>query len=182
MKKTGRWLERLVASVEASLIDDSSAKIESNIRKYGAKGQVAEFDIIISLSVGAIPVRILIECRDRKAKANSQWMESLIGRRLVHGFTKVCAVSTSGFSSGCAEIASKFDIECKTVKSIDSGCVLGILAEVEMPFIYLIKKPEGHEIRAEVFLCKEYSDEDRERAGVFLRSIPSVSFPSRGTG
>lgn len=175
MKKTGKWLERLVASVESGLISDPNASIKSNIRKYGANRQVAEFDLVITTKAGSTPIAILIECRDRSQKANTQWIEALIGRRLVHGFTKVCAVSTSGFSPGREELARRFDVECKTVADITPSSVLGLLAETPLRFGYYIKKPEGKRIDCTVYLPKAASIEDRASALAFLKSIPSDS-------
>ena len=65
---------------------------------------------------------ILLECRDRPSRgpAPKSWIEQLIGRREVHGFHKVWAVSTTGFSSPAKKTALTHDIGLKTVESFSN--------------------------------------------------------------
>jgi hypothetical protein len=86
--------------------------------KEGA--QLAELDILVNGRLGSTELRWLIECRDRPSKgpAPAEWITQLVGRRMVHKFNQVTAVSTTGFSAGALEIATTEGIETRTVTEV----------------------------------------------------------------
>ncbi len=114
---SGAELERLVADIER-LLAPEGVSVEVRQRVFGDDGvQIAEFDVIIRGSVGSSSINWLIECRDRPSEgsAPSKWIEQLVGRRNVHGFDKVFAASTTGFSSGATDIAQRHGITLRIV-------------------------------------------------------------------
>lgn len=175
MRKTGKWLERLMHSLERGLISDLKASVTSNVLKYGKNSQIAEFDLVIRGTLGSNPVSVLVECRDRKRKADSQWIELLIGRKLVHGFSTVCAVSTSGFTKGAIELASRFGIETKTVSEITeitSACVFSLLEKSPLTFIMMLPAPPGVGWEASIILEASLPESQKAEAKEMLAATP----------
>lgn len=83
--------------------------------------QVAEFDIVISGKVGTTDFSWLIECRDRASQgaAPASWIEQLYARRARFNFSKVTAVSTTGFAAPAVSYADQVGIELREVKSLE---------------------------------------------------------------
>lgn len=116
-RSDGRWLESLIAGIERILAP--GFKVEVRIILRGEDGsQYAEFDIILSGYTGSMPIKCLIECRDRSGAAPAAWIQQLLGRRDGYGFQKVMAVATHGFSPGAIELAARRDIELRSVESL----------------------------------------------------------------
>src|SRR5687768_15778752 len=113
----GSALENLVRTVEEFFLP-KGCKVETRKLVYGDEGaQLAELDILVTGRMGTTEIRWLIECRDRPSdgRAPVGWIEQLAGRKQAHGFNKVTAVSTTGFSDGAAQVAAKLGIELRTV-------------------------------------------------------------------
>jgi hypothetical protein len=117
MASDGRALENLVRTVEAFFIP-KGCKVEPRKLVYGDEGaQLAELDILVTGRLGTTEIRWLIECRDRPSdgRAPVGWIEQLSGRKRVHDFNQVTAVSTTGFSDGAAEVAARLGVELRSV-------------------------------------------------------------------
>ncbi|EKE18807.1 MAG: hypothetical protein ACD_9C00228G0004 [uncultured bacterium] len=116
----GKKLEELIAFVEEALLAEGF-EVKSNSKVFNDDGiQIAEFDVEIRGKVGSTEFAWLIECRDRPGSgaAPGSWIEQLVGRRTRFGFNKVTAVSTTGFSTGATEFATKEGIELREVKTL----------------------------------------------------------------
>ena len=114
----GRALENLVRTVEEFFLP-KGCKVEVRKLVYGDEGaQLAELDILVTGRLGTTEIQLLIECRDRPSdgRAPVSWIEQLFGRKQAHGFNQVTAVSTTGFSDGAAEVATRLGIELRTVR------------------------------------------------------------------
>src|SRR5262245_40026896 len=137
MKKDGKWLENLVRRIEALFLPQGLL-IKSNRKEFreinGKRSQIAEFDIEIRGRLGSTDVVWLIECRDRPSEgpAPGEWIEQLVGRRKRFGFTKVIAVSTTGFAPGALEYATEEGIELKHVHEITAEGVRSWYATQEL--------------------------------------------------
>jgi hypothetical protein len=117
MKNNGQALEALVAYVEKTLSNEGF-QVEVNRTVHNDDGvQVAEFDVIVEGRFGSTDISWLIECRDRPSsgKAPGEWIHALAGKRDVHRFDKVTAVSTTGFSPAAVLAAEKLDVELREV-------------------------------------------------------------------
>lgn len=121
MPNDGRELERLVAELEALLLDTGFTVIPNNRVMDPEGNQIAEFDVTIEGRVGSTRFKWLIECRDRPSEgpAPSSWIQQLFGRRQLFDFDKVVAVSTTGFSPAAIEAAKKLKITLRTVASVE---------------------------------------------------------------
>lgn len=125
----GAALEGLVRSIEEALIPKGFT-VTTNRRLVNEDGvQVAEFDIEVRGRLGSAEIAWLIECRDRpgNGSAPGSWIEQLAGRQTLHGFNKVTAVSSSGFSPGARALAHKAGIDLRTLRSVTAEDVAGWL-------------------------------------------------------
>ena len=120
MYDDGKRLEGLVALIE-KLHLPSGFDVKTNKKVYNQQGiQIAEFDIEITGKLGTTDIVWLIECRDRPSEgpAPGSWIEQLVARRSRFGFSKVTAVSTTGFAKGAVAYAKEKGIEIREVKSL----------------------------------------------------------------
>ncbi len=119
-RRDGKQLESLVKDIEARLLP-AGFKVELNQGVRNDEGEpLAEFDLLISGTIGSSSINWLIECRDRPSQgpAPGSWIEQLAGRRSRFNFDKVMAVSTSGFAAGAKQYAEKAGIVLRTVTDI----------------------------------------------------------------
>ena len=117
----GKRLEALVSLVESRLVPPGF-EVKANQRVFDDDGnQIAEFDIEVVGMIGTTSIAWLIECRDRPAQgaAPGSWIEQLVGRRTRFQFSKVTAVSTTGFAPGAIKFAEEQGIELREVRSLD---------------------------------------------------------------
>jgi hypothetical protein len=120
MGNTGKELEKLVREMEERFLG-AGFTVTPRVLVYDADGaQVAEFDILITGTLGDTPIEWLIECRDRPSDgpAPMSWIEQLVGRKLRFNFDKVIAVSTTGFARGVVREARRLGITLRTVNAI----------------------------------------------------------------
>ena len=116
----GKQFERFVAFLEGLELPEGF-KLEHGKRIRGSDGvDEAEFDILISGSVGSAEFQWLIECRDRPSgkAAPASWVEQLVGRRDRFNLNKVTAVSTRPFSQPAIRLAEQKGIDLRVVKSV----------------------------------------------------------------
>lgn len=117
MRNDGRALEELVEYVEKTLSTEGF-QVSVNRKLHNDDGvQIAEFDVIVEGRFGSTDISWLVECRDRPSsgKAPGEWIYALASKRDVHGFNKVTAVSTMGFSPGAILAAEKLNVELREV-------------------------------------------------------------------
>ncbi len=123
--QTGKSLEQLVHAIEEFLLP-SGFSILANERVYDEKGiQIAEFDLVIEGRVSHKKYRWLIECRDRPTQGPQPgaWIEQLVGRKIRFEFSRVTAVSTTGFAQGVKSFADQQDIELCVVNDINTESI-----------------------------------------------------------
>ena len=120
LRKDGKNLEELVTEFQ-KLVLKAGKNVEVNKKFYDQGIQIAEFDIFITFKSDIGDHKWLIECRDRPSQgaAPVSWIEQLIGRKVLHGFDRVIAVSTTGFSAGAMLCAEKGSIELRTVSEVE---------------------------------------------------------------
>jgi hypothetical protein len=121
MIRDGRALETFVKQIEEEAAAPGTT-VEPRVKAYSEDGkQIAEFDIVVTGKFGTGDIKWLLECRDRPSEgaAPNSWIEQLIGRKLAHHFDRVTAVSTTGFAPGCAELATRYRIELRSVNKVD---------------------------------------------------------------
>lgn len=119
----GKDLEELVAFIEQTLLP-KGFDVKTNTRRFSADGDmIAEFDIEITGKIGSTEFSWLIECRDRPSSgaAPASWIEQLAGREQMFHFSRVTAVSTTGFSTAAVQRAQHFGIELREVQALQPG-------------------------------------------------------------
>lgn len=109
--KNGDRFEEIIKQIEEIKLP-KNFKIKARERIYEDGFQLAEFDIDIQGEIDGAPVKWLFECRDRPSerKSPTAWIEQLIGRKQLYNYSKVTAVSTTGFSEGAKIVAKKGSI------------------------------------------------------------------------
>lgn len=118
MTQKWRKIELLVADIERAL-DGTGAEVKSPDRLADVNtGQFREVDISVRQKIGTKDVVIAFECRDHKAKQDILWIEQLATKKKSLGLAALIAVSTSGFTSNCQQLASREGIELRTLESI----------------------------------------------------------------
>lgn len=133
-KADGKQLESVVTYIE-SLRLPPDWTIKANVRTYSAGKPSSELDIVVEGGTDTKDFKWLIECRDRPSEgaAGVSWIEQLIGRRLRFNFSKVTAVSTTGFSAAALEEAERFGIDTRQVKELSPSEFEGWPDLVGMP-------------------------------------------------
>jgi len=122
-KNDGKRLQDLVELVESKL-KPAGYKVETNVIEFDSDGNLAgEFDIQFFGTNENTGFTWLIECRDRPSDgpANGGWIEQLYGRRDRFKFSKVTAVSSSGFALNAIKFAGEVGIELKEVKDMTAA-------------------------------------------------------------
>lgn len=125
MSDKGKSLEQLVAQIEELRLPDGFS-LETNRRIFNDGGaQIAEFDIEIRGPKEASGESWLIECRNRPSSgaAPGSWIEQLAGRKQRFHFTRVTAVSTTGFAQGATEAAKDLGIELHSVEDLEPEAI-----------------------------------------------------------
>jgi hypothetical protein len=115
MTTAWREFEKLVARIEQAMAP-SGAKVKSpDHLPDKVTGQLREVDASIRYRVGTCPILITIECRDRSAIEDAQWIEQLVEKKRSVGAAITVAVSSSGFSKPAMMKAATSGIEIRTL-------------------------------------------------------------------
>jgi hypothetical protein len=77
----------------------SAAKVrESAMLKDKSTGSDVEVDIVIEASVGAIPVRVGIECNSESRKSTVEWVREMFGKHSSLPIDRTVLISKAGFT------------------------------------------------------------------------------------
>lgn len=119
MNNNGKEIEDIVGAIEKAMKPNFDVQVRKRILDETGK-QIAEFDIEISGEFEALPIRVLIECRDRPSGGpqGAAWIEQLIGRRARFGFSTVIAVSSTGFARPAIDLAQEQGIVLRKLVDI----------------------------------------------------------------
>ena len=110
-----RQFERLVAHLEASLGPSGSIIKSPDFLPDKYSGQLREVDGSIRKKIGSSDVLLTIECRKRKYKQDTLWIEQLITKKRRIGAMATLAVSLKGFSSEAVKMALQENIIPRTL-------------------------------------------------------------------
>jgi hypothetical protein len=75
--------------------------------------------------VGSSDVLVILECRDRQATEDVDWIEQLASKREDVGAHLAIAVSSSGFSSGAMNLVDARGVLTRTVEELSDPELLG---------------------------------------------------------
>jgi hypothetical protein len=120
IRNDGKQLEDVISFIEGLQLPSGWTVTPRKLMPGRVGRTVAELDIVISGRVGTMDFSWLIECRDRPAsgKAPASWIEQLVTRKARYNFSRVTAVSTTGFSSGATELAEDSHIDLREFKRL----------------------------------------------------------------
>lgn len=121
--RKGRPAERIVALLEKALLPDGAEVKSPVFLADKITGELREVDIAIRFKLGAIPILVIIECRDRRAKADVLWIEQVAQKRQDLNAAKAIAVSTSGFSAPAYRKAEHHGIETRILARLTEADV-----------------------------------------------------------
>lgn len=175
MDKSGKYLERLVNQIENYFLPENFTII-SNEMVFNDEGtQIAEFDIEISGKLGTTEINWLIECRDRPSQgaAPSSWIEQLVGRRSRFNFSKVTAVSSTGFAKGVKEYAEREGIELRTVKEIS---LADIKSWCGLSEVVILKN--NFELKSAYIIPEKTDDKTLSELNQIIQNTPQQRFIS----
>lgn len=147
--KKGRLLELLVARLEEAL-GPEGATIKSPDRLPDRDtGELREVDVSIRMRTGSVDLLMIAECRDRRGRQDSRWIEELSEKRVSVGADKVLAVARGGFTRPAERKARARLIECRRLDSLTPESVLQTLRLIGFDLI----KPRSHLLDVHVCLA-----------------------------
>lgn len=178
----GVALERFVQQIE-ELYLPPGCDVQVRKRVYDESGvQLAEFDVVIQGKFGSTDISWLIECRDRPSEgaAPAAWIEQLVGRRQVHKFMRVTAVSTTGFSEGAKKLGRDCGVELRSVRDLTAAELSGGLRECSFQVEKRVAKVLGAQAFIDSSVAADLSDAAREVLRVSLGKDPALRLERTG--
>jgi hypothetical protein len=125
MPRKGRELEELVRDLE-EILADAPVQVKSPDYMIGRMtGTRREVDVSVRAKVGTVSVLAIIECRKRKHRQDSTWVEQLATKMEDVGASRAVAVSSEPFAAGAVSLAAAKNIELRTFSEIDAPFLLG---------------------------------------------------------
>lgn len=128
MKDMRDWreFEKLAAEIEDAL-SPQGAKVTCPDRIPDSDtGELREVDASIRYQVGSVPILIILECRYRKSRQGTIWIEQLSEKRKSVGAAKCIAVSLSPFSKPAVKKAASLGVELRNLRSFDRAELMSL--------------------------------------------------------
>jgi hypothetical protein len=149
MSKQSNAFQKLIHHIHNKIennsarVTESAPLLEKNINEPVKR----EIDVLIEKEVNGTVGKIAVECRDRAAKDDIQWIDCLIGKYQNLDVHKVIAVSNSGFSKNAFLKAKANGIDLKTIEDafqIDFGDEFHKLGLLYISHTFKLKKFTMH--------------------------------------
>lgn len=116
MPKRTNEFQSLIAFIETKLAS-AGVKVTESAELEEYKGSsLREVDILIEAEVNGHPLKIALECRDRRKPQDKEWIDGLIGKYRDLKISQVVAVSKSGFTKGALDKAAEVGIRTLTLQ------------------------------------------------------------------
>lgn len=122
MPRRSNQFQRLIFRVKQHVAGDAEVT-ESKFLQDRLTGTRREVDVCIEKSVGGHLVRVCIECRDHKRKADVSWVEEMKAKHERLPTSVLVLASKEGFTREAEEVAKKYGIETLTLKRVDAASV-----------------------------------------------------------
>jgi len=121
MPKTGKSLEKLIASLEKALCGADNVVVESPKRlKDKITGKMREHDVVLTISQSHHQVIVAIECRDRTRPITVNQVESFWKKCQDTGVDHGVVVSSMGFYNTARQKADFLGIRCLDIEEVES--------------------------------------------------------------
>ena len=121
MAKSGKSLERLIASIEKVLGHEKNVKVESPKRLTDRiTGKLREHDVVLTVSQGHHLLIIAIECRDRSRPITVNQVEEFWMKCKDTGVDQGILVSSMGFYNTARKKADHYSIRCLDIEEVES--------------------------------------------------------------
>ncbi len=121
MAKTGKMLERIVATLEGALRDNPSVSIETNVKLPDrVTGQPRQFDVLLTVSEGHHHLRIALECKDHSRPIGVPTLESFCTKCRDTDVDQGIIVSKSGFCKTTLTKAEANGIRCFELSEVSA--------------------------------------------------------------
>ena len=108
IKHDWKLFERLVTAIHIS--ESQGAKVTWNEKTNGR-----QFDVVIRFKHGIYHYLTVIECKNYKEKIPVEKVEAFITKTKDINANKAILISSSGFQSGCVEVARRYGIKLLTL-------------------------------------------------------------------
>lgn len=118
-----REFERLVALLESHFRPQGAIIKSPDHILDKITGELRQVDASIRLNEDSTPVLITIECRKRKAKPDTTWIEQLNQKHIDIGASFTIAVSSAPFTEPALKKARYYGIETRLLKEISEETV-----------------------------------------------------------
>jgi hypothetical protein len=112
--------QRMIRAIETQLAPAGARVEESVMMPDSHDGTLREVDILITVPIGEREIRIGIETRDHKRRADLAWLEQLKTKFEFLSVDRRVAVSRKGFSKAALAKAKLWGIETMSLKSATS--------------------------------------------------------------
>lgn len=123
MARKGRELELLIEKLESCTLPIGTTINSPGFINDKVTGQPREVDILVEYQLGTVPIKIIIECRDRKSIQDTQWIEQIATKANDLNVNKVIAVSSSKFSKPAIAKANHYGIEARLLEEVDTDTI-----------------------------------------------------------
>lgn len=120
MPKRSNQFQRLVFLVKQQVAADAEVT-ESKLLQDRLTGAGREVDVCIERPVGGHLVRVCIECRDNKRKADVTWVEQMKTKHERLPTNMLVLVSREGFTREAEKVTNKYGIETLSLKRVDAA-------------------------------------------------------------
>src|SRR3954462_4002534 len=109
--------QRMIRAIETQLAPAGAKVEESAMIPDSHDGTLREIDVLITVPIGERQIRIGIETRDHKRRADLAWLEQLKNKFEFLSIDRRVAVSRRGFSKAALAKARLWGIETMSLKS-----------------------------------------------------------------
>lgn len=116
MPKRSNSFQRFVKDLEALLAPEGATVTESAWVVDRGIRRLREVDVLVEVQHGPRTLRVGIECRDHKRKADIEWVDALVGKKTLE-LDRLVGVAKAGFTTGAMKKAAANGIELIDMKA-----------------------------------------------------------------
>jgi len=136
-KNTDGWreFEKLAAEIEDFLSPQGAVVTCPDKLIDIDTGEFREVDASIRYMVGSVPIVIILECRLRKSRQGTMWIEQLSSKRASVGAAKCVAISQTPFTKPAIKKAAKLGVELRNLKTLALNDVFQIAPMMSIHYL-----------------------------------------------